>query len=264
MNLEGFHIIYCGLGHGAIGPAYLRPVSPPIPCRRGRARSKARPQGKAFPSQLSFEHAQSECWLGSLFGRTSSRPPAAFLLEENHGVEGCEFGGVFGLMGPTRRNGTSRRTIFDPRTPKLWVLLKYGDIETIGIQISIPLGRDFPFAAEPAPPPLRRIAECLLAAARTFIVVFHVLGTDTADGEGSGIVGMLHVMDVADVLRLTHFAGLVRRAEIFHRGASPALMGNAWDAPFSSERRDLPCRSAACVSEPALPDIEVMIQNLRT
>jgi len=53
-------------------------------------------------------------------------------------------------------------------------------------------------------------------AARTFIIVFHVVSADTSDGEAFGIVGMLHVMDVADVPGFAHFAGLVRRAEIFH------------------------------------------------
>lgn len=93
---------------------------------------------------------------------------------------------------------------------------------------------------------------------------FHMLSADAPGGEAFGIVGVLHAMGVAEVLRLTLFAGLVRRAEILDRGACPAPMGNPWDAPFSCQRRDLFCAPTACASEPALPDTAVMIQNLRT
>jgi hypothetical protein len=139
-----------------------------------------------------------------------------------------------------------------------------GDPCNNAVQIGVSLCRDFPFSAESATFALGGISKGPLSAARSFMVVRHMFSTDATNAEAFGISWVLHVMNIPDVLDFANFADLVRSSEIIDRGACPALVRDAGCAPFSSHWPDLLGEFVVLARGLALPEVVVMIQNLRT
>lgn len=102
----------------------------------------------------------------------------------------------------------------------------------------IPLCRNFPRTRSPT------LALCCAAFHRGFTgsrgrqVAFHVAGTYTPNLENVRVIWVLHVMDVADGLRLAHLAIDLRLSKILNIYASPAAMRHSGYRPLASPMRD--------------------------
>lgn len=66
------------------------------------------------------------------------------------------------------------------------------------------------------------------------MVLFHVLGADTADTKHIGIFGMFHEVDVSALGKLAHFAGVRGFAQVLCAHTLPTPVGHARSAPLSS------------------------------
>ena len=75
------------------------------------------------------------------------------------------------------------------------------------VEEAVPLGGHPPLALQPSGSACCPVAQLGLTPFRPFVVAAHLLGADAPDVEALVQIGMLHDVDVADLLVAAHLAG---------------------------------------------------------